>query len=116
MFNSFRIKSREVGSVSIIETDGYINNSAGDEIADLCHQLIENGRTKILVDMTNSNMINSVGVSIFIEVIERLNAANGTLAFCNLVPIVKKTFDIMGITKFSTIYKSEEEAISALES
>ena len=57
---------------------------------------------------------NSIGVSILIEVIEELQGTNGKIAFCNTVPIVEKTFNIMGISKYAALYKSEEEGLSAL--
>ena len=58
-------------------------------------------------------MVNSIGVSILIEIIEKLQDINGKLGFCNLVPIVEKTFKIMGLTQYATLYKSETEGISA---
>ena len=41
---------------------------------------------------------------------------DGKLAYCNLASIVEKTFNIMGLTKYSTIYKDEEAGISDLSS
>ena len=58
-------------------------------------------------------MVNSIGVSILIEVIEKLQDIDGKLGFCNLAPIVEKTFNIMGLTKYSTIFASESEGIEA---
>ena len=55
--------------------------------------------------------MNSIGVSILIEIIEKLQDIDGKLGYYNLAPIVEKTFNIMGLTKYSTIYKTENEAI-----
>lgn len=115
MFDSFQIRTKTVGDIIIIETDGYINNAAGDEIAECCKKCISEGKTKLLVNLGKSPVINSVGVSIFIEVIEELQIKKGSIGFFNLVPIVRKTFDIMGITKYSAIYNNEEEAVKALK-
>ncbi len=115
MFDSFRINVREIDDITIIETDGYINNSAGEEIADCCKDLIEAGKKKFLVNLEKSKVINSVGVSIFIEIIEKLQEVDGSIGFYNLAPIVKKTFEIMGITKYSVIYENEEMSVSALK-
>ena len=51
-----------------------------------------------------------------IEIIEKLQESDGKLAYCNLAPIVEKTFNIMGLTKYSTIYSTEEEGLSDLSS
>ena len=59
-------------------------------------------------------MVNSIGVSILIEIIEKLQDSDGKLGYFNLAPIVAKTFNIMGLTKYSTIYESEEDGISQM--
>ena len=56
-------------------------------------------------------MVNSIGVSILIEVIEELQGVNGKMAYCNLAPIVEKTFNIMGISKYAKLYTNEEEGL-----
>ena len=63
--------------------------------------------------MENTKMVNSIGVSILIEVIEDLQGVNGKIGYFNVAPIVEKTFNIMGITNYSKIYTSEEDAIQA---
>ena len=49
-----------------------------------------------------------------IEIIEKLQESDGKLGYFNLAPIVAKTFNIMGLTKYSTIYESEEDGISQM--
>ena len=68
------------------------------------------------VNLEKTSVVNSIGVSILIEIIEKLQESNGKLAYCNLAPIVEKTFNIMGLTKYSTIYSTEEEGLSDLSS
>ena len=63
--------------------------------------------------MEKSPVVNSIGVSILIEIIEKLQDVDGTLGYYNLAPIVDKTFNIMGLTKYSTIYTDEAEAIKS---
>ena len=52
--------------------------------------------------------------SILIEIIEKLQDSDGKLGYFNLAPIVAKTFNIMGLTKYSTIYESEEDGIAQM--
>ena len=68
----------------------------------------------ILINLENTKMVNSIGVSILIEIIEDLQGVNGKIGYYNVAPIVEKTFNIMGITNYSKIYTSEEDAIKAL--
>ena len=64
--------------------------------------------------MAGTKVVNSIGVSILIEIIEKLQEVDGKIGYYNLAPIVSKTFNIMGLTKYSTIFESEEAAVSGL--
>ena len=111
--SDFTIKVREEGDITILETSGYLNNFGGDRVASICKQSISEGKRKLLINLENTKMVNSIGVSILIEIIEDLQGVNGKIAYYNVAPIVEKTFNIMGITNYSKIYTSEEDAITA---
>ena len=69
-----------------------------------------------MLDLENSKVVNSIGVSILIEVIEKIEEIDGKLGYYNLAPIVEKTFKIMGISNYSTIFQSKDDAISEFSS
>ena len=48
------------------------------------------------------------------NLIEKLQDVDGRLGYFNLAPIVEKTFNIMGLTKYSTVFQSEEEALEGM--
>ena len=58
--------------------------------------------------------MNSIGVSILIEIIEKLQDIEGRLGYYNLAPIVEKTFNIMGLTKYSSIFEFEKKALEEM--
>ncbi len=104
----------EKNGVVVISTNGYFNNIAGDAVLEVFNQKMESGNTKFLIDMADSKVVNSIGVSILIEIIEKLQAVDGKMAFTNLAGIVEKTFNIMGITKYCEVYESIEVGIEKL--
>ena len=104
----------EKNGVVVISTNGYFNNIAGDAVLEVFNQKMESGTTKFLIDMADSKVVNSIGVSILIEIIEKLQAVDGKMAFTNLAGIVEKTFNIMGITKYCDVYESIEVGIEKL--
>ena len=110
----FNLKIKEENGVIVVTTDGYLNNYGGEQVASLCLQKISEGKRKFLINMEDTKMVNSIGVSILIEVIEDLQGVNGKIGYYNVAPIVEKTFNIMGITNYSKIYTSEQDAIEAL--
>ncbi len=114
--DKFSLSVEEKNGVVIIKTNGYINNVAGEQIADVCFKKIDEGIYKFLLDLENSSIVNSIGVSIIIEIIEKLLEVNGHIGYYNLAPIVAKTFKIMGLVQYSTIYESEDEALAEMPS
>ena len=110
----FSLSTNLNGEIVIIKTSGYLNNVGGEKIADACYKEIEKGKSLFLLDLEDSKVVNSIGVSILIEIIEKLQEVDGKLGYFNLAPIVEKTFTIMGITRYSTVYNNEGEAIEGM--
>ena len=110
----FDMKVKEESDVIVVTTNGYLNNFGGEQVASLCLQKISDGKRKFLVNLEKTDMVNSIGVSILIEVIEELQGVNGKLSFCNLAPIVEKTFNIMGITRYASVFADESEGLQGL--
>tara|TARA_Y100000816_G_C25821787_1_gene429957 strand:- start:142 stop:486 length:345 start_codon:yes stop_codon:yes gene_type:complete len=112
--SDFSLSTSVNGDVVIIKTSGYLNNIGGEKIADACYKEIDNGKKLFLLDLEESKVVNSIGVSILIEIIEKLQEVDGKLGYYNLAPIVEKTFTIMGLTKYSTVFSNESEALEGM--
>lgn len=112
--SGFIKSTKEANQIVIIETDGYLNNEGGEAISAICYDKMSTGQNKFLINMAGTKVVNSIGVSILIEIIEKLQEVDGKIGYYNLAPIVSKTFNIMGLTKYSTVFLTEEEAVSGL--
>ena len=108
--------SKEVLSegFGLIAAAGYINNEGGQAIADAAGVLIDEGCMTLLIDLDGTRIINSIGVSILLEIMERLLESDGRLAFCNLTPTISKTFEIMGLVQYAEIYSDRDTAVAEL--
>jgi anti-anti-sigma factor len=109
--SDFKTKVSAVNEVVIIETEGYLNNEGGQMVYDICMEKMASGSRKFLLNLSGTKVVNSIGVSIIIEVIEKLQEVEGKLGYYNMAPIVEKTFHIMGLSKYSSLYKTEELAL-----
>ncbi len=110
--SDFKTKVSVANEVVIIETEGYLNNEGGQMVYDICIEKMGLGTRKILLNLSGTKVVNSIGVSILIEVIEKLQEVEGKLGYYNMAPIVEKTFHIMGLSKYSSLYKTEESALA----
>lgn len=114
MINQFAVTVRKEGDYAVLYTDGYINNLGGEKIGETALALVGEGFKKLVINLEKSTVINSIGISILIEVIEKIQEINGGLAFCGLTKTIAKTFTIMGLAQFATLADTEEQAIAAL--
>ena len=101
MVKDFDLTSDLKNDVLVIKTEGYINNTGGEKIANEFEKYFNEGTTKVLIDIENSKVVNSIGISFLIEIIEKLNGKDGKLYFTNLDPSIEKTFTIMGLFQFA---------------
>ena len=100
----------------VVYTDGYINDIEGEKVAEECYRLLEEGCRHFILNLEKSRIISSIGISVLMEVIERVGEVQGSVSFCHLTPTIAKTFRIMRLTDASEIYEDEEEAIGAVAS
>jgi len=100
--------------LAVIYTDGYINNQGGEEIARVAYELLDKGERNLLLNLAGTKIVNSIGISILIEIIEKMLEVDGKLAFCNLTPTIAKTFHIMGLAQYASIYPDEDTAVEKL--
>jgi anti-anti-sigma factor len=108
-----RVESRD-GNLGLLEVAGYINNEAGEAIAREARHLLESGHHTLLLDLAATRIINSIGISLLLEVLEQILEIKGTLAFCSLSPSIAKTFQIMGLSQYTKVYADRAAAFSAL--
>jgi len=102
--------------LAIVYTEGYINNQGGEEIAKVAYSLIDKGEKCVLLNLAGTKIVNSIGISILIEIIEKMLEIEGKLAFCELTPTIEKTFHIMGLAQYASIFPDEGAAVSGLGS
>lgn len=114
MVSEFKLHTDVKDECVVINTSGYINNLGGQKIVDEFNSHNQNGVNKYILNLADSKVVNSIGISFLIEIIERLNESNGKLVFTNLDPSVDKTFSIMGLFHYAEKAANVDEGITLL--
>jgi anti-anti-sigma factor len=109
-----RVSVERRGDVAIFATEGYINNQGGEEIAREAYSELDRGARALIMNLEKTRIVNSIGISILIEVLEKVMERKAVLAFCGLTPTIDKTFRIMGLAQYAAIYPSQSEALNAV--
>ncbi|HWW59965.1 MAG TPA: STAS domain-containing protein [Thermoanaerobaculia bacterium] len=99
---------------AILYTKGYINNVGGEEIATRAYELMELGVRNLLLNLRETKIVNSIGISILIEIIEKMTDKGGKISFCCLTPVINKTFQIMGLANYAQIFSDEDAGLKEL--
>jgi len=111
MSTEFNLISDLHDKTLIIKTEGYINNIGGEKIVQEFSKYP--GVSKLILNLENSKVVNSIGISHLIEVIEKLSQSDGKLVFTNLDPTIEKTFSIMGLFQFAEKADNVEAALNS---
>ena len=112
MSNEFNLYSELKDKTLILKTEGYLNNIGGERIAKEVSEQLSNNINKVVIDLEKSKVVNSIGISYLIDVIEQLNEKNSKLIFINLDPTIEKTFNIMGLFQFAEKADSTDSALN----
>ena len=112
MANKFDIQIRAEHEYAVLETTGYLNDALGEQLSKEAQELIGKGYTQLVINLDKTALINSIGISILIEIIEALGEQDGTLNFCGLSATQERTFRMMAIAKYAGIFPDEKTAIA----
>ena len=108
------ITTREVSHVTIVDITGRI--TLGDEtgkLRDTIHQLIEQGKKKIVLNLAHVDYIDSSVVGELVSSYTTVRNAGGELKLLNLT---KKVQDVLYVTKLYTVFDIKDDEFTAVKS
>lgn len=115
MAEDLNIDVRHDDAVVVLTLNGYLNQPGGEDLVEACNRIIEEGTNQFVFNMTQCSLMNSVGASCLIEILEHIADKEGNVAFYGAKPIIAKTFRIMGLVQLSTVHEAETEALEAVK-
>lgn len=115
MEQEFALTSEVQDNCLVIATSGYVNNKGGEALAQEFAKHFEKGITRVVINLAQSKVVNSIGMSFLIEIIERLEEAGGKMVFTNLDPGVEKMLSIMGLFNFAGKEKTVQDALNSFK-
>src|SRR3972149_5335931 len=67
----------------VIATSGYVNNVGGGAISTEFGRHFDTGVREVVINLAQSKVVNSIGMSFLLEILEKLHEAGGKLIFTN---------------------------------
>jgi len=109
------VASRLEGDAAIIYPKGYLNNLSGESLVIECGIYIGKGITKIVVNFSETDLINSIGISMLLQIIEDLRNIKGTICCTNMTKFLRDTFEMLGLMQHILVFPVESDALKHLK-
>lgn len=106
------VRTRDAGNAVVVYVDGYLNSLLGEEIERVVQDCLSAGGHRVLLNFEGTRLINSIGISFVIGVVEKIMEQNGLLAFCSLNRINRELFQMTGVARYVRAFDTEEDALA----
>jgi len=108
------IETRKKGDVVIVDFEGRLAVGVGDEVLPrLIEQLLNEGNTKILLNLSQMEYIDSNGLGELVQSLKTSKRFGASLRLLKPQDRVKKTLRLTNLLPMFSVYDSESEAIKS---
>ncbi len=108
------VRSRSTGAITIIYAGNYLNKLSGERVERECRDQLETGCRALVLNFRDTELVNSIGVSILLGVIDAAEQSGARLIFSNVRRDTVKLFEILGLMRCVALAESEEAALATL--
>ena len=88
---------------SVIHAGDYLNKLSGEQIEYECRRRLEAGCKEIVVNFAETEIVNSIGISILLGVIDTASSNGATVVFSDVNENTVELFEMLGLTKHVTL-------------
>ncbi len=103
MNNTTDIPVQVEGETATIFAGDYLNKISGEQIERECKRRINEGCKKLVVNFRDTEIVNSIGVSILLGVIDAASQAETSVIFSDVGEDTGQLFEMLGLTNHVTI-------------
>jgi anti-sigma B factor antagonist len=112
---NFHITDEEIDAeTQVIELGGEIDLYTAPEFKERMVELIEDGKKRIVVDLSTATFIDSTTLGVLVGGVKRLRPAGGSLALVCTDQNITKIFEITGLDRVFPIHASRDDALAAV--
>jgi len=109
------VQARCIGDTTIIYASDYLNKLSGERIERECKRQLESGCRALVISFRDTELVNSIGVSILMGVIDASEQNNARLIFSDVNSHTADLFEMLGLTRHVSLAKDEGEALSLVD-
>lgn len=110
------VRSHCVGTTAVIYASDYLNKLTGEKIERECRRQLECGCRAIVIDFADTELVNSIGISILLGIIDIAEKSGARVVFSDVNNQTVELFNMLGLTRHVVVVQNEQEALSSLAS
>jgi anti-anti-sigma factor len=90
---------RNEGETAIVYASDYLNKLSGEKIERECRRRLDEGCQTLVVNFKNTEIVNSIGVSILLGVIDAAQNKGASVVFSEVNEDTIQLFEVLGLTR-----------------
>lgn len=108
------VRTRCIGATAVVYASDYLNKLSGERIERECRRQLDAGCRALVINFRDTELVNSIGVSILLGVIEAAESAGAQLVFSDVNHQTVQLFEMLGLTRHVALAADEKEAFATL--
>ena len=108
------VRSHCVGTTAVVYASDYLNKLTGERIERECKKQLESGARALVIDFSDTELVNSIGISILLGIIDIAEKGGALVVFSDVNSETVQLFDILGLTRHVVLAANEQEALANL--
>jgi anti-anti-sigma regulatory factor len=91
---------------AFVQAGNYLNKDSGEKIERECRLKLQDGCDELVVNFAQTELVNSVGVSILLGIIDSASDRGSRVVFSDVRQDTVELFDMLGVTKYVVLRES----------
>ncbi len=108
------VRTRCLGEMAVVYASDYLNKLSGERIERECRRQLEAGCRALVINFQETELVNSIGISILLGVIDAAESVGAQLVFSDVNNQTVELFEMLGLTRHVALAKDEQEALATL--
>jgi len=99
----------------LVAVRGDLDLHTAPELREVLARAIEEGRRRLVVDLTETSYLDSSGLTALVVAHKRVRKLGGQLVVINVDPSIGRTFEITGLHLLFPLVRERSEALAKLD-
>ena len=112
--NAPLVRSHCVGTTAVVYASDYLNKLTGEKIERECRRQLDCGCRALVIDFSDTKLVNSIGVSILLGIIDVAEKSGARIVFSEVNNQTVQLFEMLGLTRHVALAKDEREALHTI--